>query len=312
MTDEFLANLLGAKYYWIENMLPPPLSPPLLPQNLAKTHFLSPNKLVSSIASRLQCLVGQTGEGFWRVLVRVLVSQAKASEIQEGEEKIEGFVGGGEVVLGVDGGRRFELMKAIEENMRVGWVGGWVVSKMEWEGWMYDESKRRGDEGLIVFPKSLVPTLPPSSLATISLPTLLPSLFPCQNLEHLDLSQNLLTNALPATLPDLKYLNLTVNNFSGPIPYSFGRFQKLEVLSLVYNLIESTIPQFLDNISTLKMLNLSYNPFHLGQIPTELGNLTNLEDLDLAINGFEGTAGQEKEGDGEIFGRDDGGWEKVG
>ncbi|RXH74390.1 hypothetical protein DVH24_029111, partial [Malus domestica] len=65
----------------------PPLSPPLLPQNLAKTHFLSPNKLVSSIASRLQCLV--------------------------------------------DGGRRFELMKAIEENMRVGWVGGWVESKME-------------------------------------------------------------------------------------------------------------------------------------------------------------------------------------
>ncbi|CAN6540763.1 unnamed protein product [Malus baccata var. baccata] len=156
---------------------------------------------------------------------------------------------------------------------------------------MYDESKRRGDEGLvgwcyinksktqIVFPKSLVPTLPPSSLATISLPTLPPSLFPCQNLEHLDLSQNLLTNALPATLPDLKYLNLTVNNFSEPIPYSFGRFQKLEVLSLVYNLIKSTIPQFLDNISTLKMLNLSYNPFHLGRIPTELGNLTNLEVL---------------------------------
>ncbi|KAM2492304.1 hypothetical protein PS1_043857 [Malus domestica] len=124
-----------------------------------------------------------------------------------------------------------------------------------------------------------MPTLPPRSPATTSLPTLPPSLFPCQNLEHLDLSQNLLTSALPATLPNLKYLDLTGNNFSGSIPDSFGCFQKLEVLSLVYNLIESTIPPFLGSISTLKMLNLSYKPFHQGRIPAELGNLTNLEVL---------------------------------
>ncbi|KAM1287799.1 hypothetical protein ACFX2J_001679 [Malus domestica] len=120
---------------------------------------------------------------------------------------------------------------------------------------------------------------PTPSPATTYLPTLPPSLFPCQNLEHLNLSQNLLTSVLPATLPNLKYLDLTENNFSGPIPDSFSRLQKLKVLSLVYNLIKSTIPQFLDNISTLKMLNLSYNPFHPGRIPAELGNLTNLEVL---------------------------------
>ncbi|RXH92015.1 hypothetical protein DVH24_021038 [Malus domestica] len=84
----------------------------------------------------------------------------------------------------------------------------------------------------IVFPKS--PHAHPPSFP--------PSLTPCQNLEHLDLSQNLLTS--PTTLPNLKYLDLIGNNFFGPIPYSFGCFQKLEVFSLVYNLIESTIPRF--------------------------------------------------------------------
>lgn len=77
----------------------------------------------------------------------------------------------------------------------------------------------------------------------------------------------------------MKFLDLTGNNFSGDIPESFGRFQKLEVISLVYNLLDGTIPSFLGNITTLKMLNLSYNPFLPGRIPPELGNLTNLEIL---------------------------------
>ncbi|KAL8468113.1 hypothetical protein ACS0TY_031375 [Phlomoides rotata] len=104
----------------------------------------------------------------------------------------------------------------------------------------------------------------------------------CQSLEHLDLAQNYLTGELPAglaDLPNLKYLDLTGNNFSGIIPDSFGTFQKLEVLSLVENLLEGAIPAFLGNISSLKQLNLSYNPFSPGRIPPELGNLTNLEVL---------------------------------
>ncbi|KAM6574756.1 hypothetical protein CsatA_023083 [Cannabis sativa] len=135
------------------------------------------------------------------------------------------------------------------------------------------------------------------------------------SLRHLDLSQNLLTGALPhslADLPELKYLDLTGNNFSGEIPVSFGRFQKLEVISLVYNLFDGILPPFFGNVSSLKMLNLSYNPFLPGRIPPEFGNLTNLEvlwltdcnlvgeipdslgqlkmlkDLDLAINNLHG------------------------
>ncbi|KAB2596688.1 hypothetical protein D8674_032138 [Pyrus ussuriensis x Pyrus communis] len=32
-------------------------------------------------------------------------------------------------------------------NGKEGWVGGWVESKMEGEGWIYDESKRRSPRG---------------------------------------------------------------------------------------------------------------------------------------------------------------------
>ncbi|RXI01139.1 hypothetical protein DVH24_001373 [Malus domestica] len=36
-----------------------------------------------------------------------------------------------------------------DSNVLRGWVGGWVELKMEGEWWMYDESKRRGDECLV-------------------------------------------------------------------------------------------------------------------------------------------------------------------
>ncbi|RXH92016.1 hypothetical protein DVH24_021039 [Malus domestica] len=75
------------------------------------------------------------------------------------------------------------------------------------------------------------------------------------------------------------------------------------------------------------MLNLSYNPFHPGRIPAELGNLKNLEiwtspstasrgwqdGRRRAIMGFWGWEnGVGLGGDIEIFGRDDRGWGKVG
>ncbi|KAJ0911047.1 putative non-specific serine/threonine protein kinase [Helianthus annuus] len=41
-------------------------------------------------------------------------------------------------------------------------------------------------------------------------------------------------------LPELRYLDFTGNNFSGDIPASFGKFQKLEVILLVDNLIGAT------------------------------------------------------------------------
>ncbi|XP_022738146.1 receptor-like protein kinase 5 [Durio zibethinus] len=110
-------------------------------------------------------------------------------------------------------------------------------------------------------------------------------LYTCQNLTILDLSQNVLVGSLPdslAKIPTLKTLILSQNNFSGEIPASFGEFPRLELLNLGGNLLNGTIPPFLGNISTLKELDLAYNPFSPSHTPSELGNLTNLEQLFLA------------------------------
>lgn len=108
-------------------------------------------------------------------------------------------------------------------------------------------------------------------------------------------------------------MDLNGNNFSGEVPASFGRFQKLEKISLVDNLLDGPFPSFMGNVSTLKHLNVSYNPFRPSRLGPEIGNLTSLEilwvtqcdlvgeipdslgqlkkltDLDLSLNGLTGS-----------------------
>ncbi|XP_031255310.1 receptor-like protein kinase HSL1 [Pistacia vera] len=104
----------------------------------------------------------------------------------------------------------------------------------------------------------------------------------CQSLTVLNLSSNWIVGKFPDTLSqlkNLKHLDLSANNFSGGIPPSFGHFASLETLYLMANLLDGTISGALGNISTLKELLLAFNPFSPGPIPSELGNLTNLEYL---------------------------------
>ncbi|KAL4597008.1 hypothetical protein ACB092_12G204800 [Castanea dentata] len=120
----------------------------------------------------------------------------------------------------------------------------------------------------------------------------------CQNLKFLNLSLNDLVGPIPATLsqiPNLRTLDLSINNFSGEIPASFVEFRQLETLNLGNNLLirhnladsliniqEESKLISLGNVFTLKVLQLAYNPFIPSRIPSQLGNLTNLEVLHLS------------------------------
>ncbi|CAN4094427.1 unnamed protein product [Withania somnifera] len=123
------------------------------------------------------------------------------------------------------------------------------------------------------------------------------------------------------TLPDeisrlsvnLKYLNLTANNFTGDIPKGIGELSQLKVLELAGNLFDGSFPEEIGDLLNLETLVLSLNSFSpqaipsrftkltklkhfwmmeanlIGEIPEDIGNMTNLEYLDLSMNGLSGS-----------------------
>ncbi|CAA6665783.1 unnamed protein product [Spirodela intermedia] len=116
-----------------------------------------------------------------------------------------------------------------------------------------------------------IPNLSYISLARNFINSSLPdaALSPCPALVHLDLSENLLVGPLPsalASLPLLRHLDLTGNNFSARFPLLRTLFPPREPIS----------------ITSLQQLNLSYNPFTPGPIPAEIGDLAALRTLWLA------------------------------
>eukprot|EP01018_Ginkgo_biloba_P002119 Gb_02803 [translate_table: standard] len=137
-----------------------------------------------------------------------------------------------------------------------------------------------------------LPHLRDLSLANNSIgQTLSSKLSVCSQLQRLDLSQNLFVGGLPdfiSELQDLRYLDLSGNNFSGSIPPAFGKLPRLQILNISNNLLNGTIPSFLGNLSNLLEFNLAYNPFAPGPVPSELGSLTKLQNLWLAVSNLVG------------------------
>ena len=126
-----------------------------------------------------------------------------------------------------------------------------------------------------------------------------------QKLEYLDLRGNHLAGEpLPEAICDLsnlKYLNLHRTNFNGPLPDCFGNLTQLEYLDISEQfyafrgegtLVDSVIgvleplPSSIGNLQSLKHLNL----FKTGikTIPPEIGQLTQLEELDVTGNPLTG------------------------
>ncbi|XP_047147548.1 receptor-like protein EIX1 [Vigna umbellata] len=118
------------------------------------------------------------------------------------------------------------------------------------------------------------------------------SLFPLQNIQHLDLSYNEFIEShipeLMGSLTNLRYLNLSYSSFGGNIPTQLGSLSHLLSLDLSNNcFLRGDIPYQLVSLTNLRYLDLSYNNLD-GKIPCQLGNMSQLRYLGLSANSFSG------------------------
>ncbi|KAM7269758.1 hypothetical protein ACFE04_025255 [Oxalis oulophora] len=111
-----------------------------------------------------------------------------------------------------------------------------------------------------------------------------------QNISRLDLSYNNFTGPLPldvSQMSSLKFLILAYNQFSGNIPTEYGNLPLLQALDLSYNKLNGSIPTSFGNLKSLLWLMLANNSLS-GEIPHEMGNCSSLLWLNLANNQLSG------------------------
>ncbi|RVW53590.1 putative leucine-rich repeat receptor-like protein kinase [Vitis vinifera] len=106
-------------------------------------------------------------------------------------------------------------------------------------------------------------------------------------LTHLDFNFNELASVFPEFITDcrnLTYLDLSWNHLTGPIPESlFRNSGKLEFLNLAKNLFEGKISSSIGQLRNLQKLDLHGNGLN-STIPGELGHCSNIIFLALAEN----------------------------
>ncbi|KAM0063360.1 putative protein kinase RLK-Pelle-LRR-Xb-1 family [Helianthus debilis subsp. tardiflorus] len=86
---------------------------------------------------------------------------------------------------------------------------------------------------------------------------------------------------------DLRFLDLSMNNFTGNLENFYTCGKSLQELHVDSNSFSGDIPEFIYSFSSLKRLSLSSNNFS-GELSTNLGNLSNLQSLVLFGNRFAG------------------------
>ncbi|GMI88679.1 hypothetical protein like AT1G33590 [Hibiscus trionum] len=85
---------------------------------------------------------------------------------------------------------------------------------------------------------------------------------------YLELGHNALSGQIPSFLGKFKALDtldLSWNSFTGVVPKSFANLTKIFNLDLSHNSLNDPFPQM--NVKGIESLDLSYNNFHLKQIP---------------------------------------------
>ncbi|URD84984.1 LRR receptor-like serine threonine-protein kinase [Musa troglodytarum] len=116
-----------------------------------------------------------------------------------------------------------------------------------------------------------------------------PQFFP--KLKYLYLSNNSFSGNLSPritnTMPSLQWFDLSMNNMSGEIPFSYCQLRNLEGLQLYENNLSRVIPNCWKTSSNLLLLDLSSNKL-VGGVPDSLCNLQMLESLHLSHNNLSG------------------------
>ncbi|VFQ74954.1 unnamed protein product [Cuscuta campestris] len=115
------------------------------------------------------------------------------------------------------------------------------------------------------------------------------------NLSGLDLSYNDFSGPLPveiSQMTNLKFLFLSFNQFTGPIPSEYGNITGLQALDISSNSLNGTIPRTIGRQTSLLWLMLANNSLR-GEIPSELGNCSSLLWLNLASNELSGSIPRE-------------------
>jgi Leucine-rich repeat (LRR) protein len=114
-----------------------------------------------------------------------------------------------------------------------------------------------------------------------------------KRLQELHLDYNIMYGELPSTLSnctDLIMIDLKSNSFNGELSkVNFSNLPNLKTLDLMLNNFSGTIPESIYSCRNLTALRLASNKFH-GQFSEGLGSLKSLSFLSLANNSFSNIA----------------------
>lgn len=179
-----------------------------------------------------------------------------------------------------------DFMKGIETVIE-GWGNNLSSNCCEWAGITCNSSSSLGfNDSSIDTYRVVKLELPNKRLAG----NLSESLGMLDQLRTLNLSHNFLKHSLPIPLfhlPNLELLDLSSNDFSGPIPADID-LPSIQFLEISQNFLNGSLPPSICNNSTqLRALKLAVNYF-TGDLPPGLGNCSSLEDLCLGMNTFTG------------------------